>query len=120
MGNLKSGYWKFYYENGAISYQGHYRKGQKEDYWYFYHPDGTPIKEGHFKSGLAVNWWIYYDSKGHIIHKCQLEKGVKNGYCLKYVNQKLTSAEKFSKGQKINEWHTFGSFKRDNKLSDLK
>jgi len=36
------------------------------------------------------------------------------------MNEKLTSAEKYSNGKKIKEWFDFSSFKRDNNLSDLK
>ena len=116
----KAGYWKFYFENGAIAHQGHYESDRKDNYWYYFFENGQVEKEGHYSTGSALNWWIYYNQKGHIIHKCQLDKGIKNGYCLKYSDQKLISAEKYQNGQKIDEWFNFSSFKRDNNLSDLK
>ncbi|MEN1786321.1 MAG: hypothetical protein AAGF77_14465, partial [Bacteroidota bacterium] len=67
-----------------------------------------------------VKWWLFYDENEKINHKCQLKDGIKNGYCLKYVNEKLKSAEKFKNGKKIKEWYSFGSLKRENKLSDLR
>ncbi|MFV9550010.1 hypothetical protein [Algibacter sp. PT7-4] len=53
-------------------------------------------------------------------HKCQLKDNKKNGYCLLYKNEKLVSASKYKAGKKIKEWTTFTSFKKENKLSDLK
>jgi len=118
--NAKTGYWKFYHENGRISEQGHYKYNKREQYWYFYNKDRVRKEEGHYKNGEKINWWLFYDKKGRINHKCQLSKGIKNGYCLKYMDEKLTSAEKYSNGKKIKEWTSFGDFRRENSLSDLK
>lgn len=117
--NVKSGYWKFYHENGTLSSQGHYKYGKKEKYWYFYSPNRVRVQEGHFLNGEKINWWLFYDKQGRINHKCQLYIGVKNGYCLKYLDNKLTSAEKYSNGKKIKEWENFDHFNRKNIVSDL-
>ena len=118
--NVKTGYWKFYHENGKISSQGHYEYDKKEKYWYFYNKNRVRVQEGHFINDEKINWWLFYDNQGRINHKCQLSKGVKNGYCLKYVNNELTSAEKYNNGKKIKEWSSFGAFKKENSISDLK
>jgi len=117
--NIKTGYWKFYHENGVISEQGHYYNGKKEDYWYFYNKHNVCIKEGNYENGQMIKWWLFYDLKGTIAHKCQLTNGVKNGYCLKYKNKKITAAVRYSNGKRIKEWTSFSSFKKENKLSDL-
>ncbi|MEK6153351.1 hypothetical protein WIW50_08825 [Flavobacteriaceae bacterium 3-367] len=119
-GQNKVGYWKFYHENGVKSEQGHYLRDQRENYWHFYDPRGRLLKQGHYHKGKEVDWWLFYDARGKVNHKCQLKDGIKNGYCLKYMNEKLTSAEKYSNGRKIKEWFSFRSFQRENKLSDLK
>lgn len=116
--NVKTDYWKYYHENGRIASQGHYEYGKKEKYWYFYDEHRVRTQEGHFSDGEQVNWWLFYDNQGRVNHKCQLEKGVKNGYCLKYSDNKLTSAEKYSHGNKIKEWTTFGDFDRTNTTSN--
>lgn len=116
---IKTDYWKFYYPNGTLSEEGHYKNDKRENYWHFYRTNGKPLEEGHFKNGLRTDWWLFYDTNGKINHKCQLQFGKKNGYCLRYINQKLTSAEKYDNGKKIKEWFSFGSFKRENNLSDL-
>ena len=117
---LKSGYWKFYHPNGNISMQGHYKSNVREKYWYFYNQSNTKIKEGRFRKGKKYKWWLFYDSHGRIDHKCQLSGGRKNGYCLKYKNEELVSAQKYKNGKKIKEWFSFVDFQRENKLSDLK
>ena len=116
----KAGYWKFYYENGKTSEQGHYKHNRREKYWYFYSPNRIRIKEGNYLDGEMTSWWLFYDTKGRINHKCQLNNGKKNGYCPKYENEELVSAEKFQNGNKIKEWFNFVDFQRENKLSDLK
>lgn len=116
----KNGYWKLYHQNGAISEQGYYKNDKREKYWYFYTPQKILSKEGHYKKGIKAHWWLFYDKKGRINHKCQLSNGRKNGYCLKYMDEKLSSAEKYRDGKKVKEWFDFTSFKRENNLSDLK
>lgn len=116
----KEGYWKLYHQNGKLSEKGHFRKGVRHAYWYFYTENGKPWKEGHYKKGEMADWWLFFDARGRINHKCQLSKGKKNGYCLQYKNEKLTSAEKYQNGKKIKKWTSFSSFKRENKLSDLR
>ncbi len=117
--NIKTGYWKYYYKNGVISEQGHYKNGKRENYWYFYTTNNIPTREGNFKNDKMISWWHFYDDKGVLNHKCQLENNIKNGYCLKYKNEKLTAAVKYSKGKRIKEWTSFSSFRKENKLSDL-
>ena len=116
----RNGYWKFYYIDGVLAEKGHFRGGAKDKYWHYYYPNGQVEKEGHYMNGDTVRWWIFYDNKGRIYHKCQLKEGKKNGYCLKYTNEKLTSAEKYHNGKKVGEWLSLHSFKKENKLSDLK
>ncbi len=120
IGDSKEDFWKFYYPDGKIMEQGHYKSNKKIGYWYFYGETGLLEMEGHYHHGKMVKWWLFYDDNGKINHKCQLQKGIKNGYCLKYKNEKLTSAQKYSNGKKIKEWYDFSSFKKENKLSDLK
>lgn len=118
--NVKTGYWKFYHNNGNMESQGYFEYGKREKYWYFYTPNRVREQEGHFTNGEKTNWWLFYDQKGRIDHKCQLKKGIKNGYCLKYVDEELSSAEKYENGKKIKEWTSFGDFKQENSISDLR
>ncbi|SHI67088.1 toxin-antitoxin system YwqK family antitoxin [Pseudozobellia thermophila] len=115
----KTDYWKFYHLNGTLSEEGHFAQNERNGYWHFYNSSGTKEKEGHYNKGLKTKWWLFYDRYGNIAHKCQLKNDKKHGYCLKYRNQKLTSAEKYENGKKINEWFSFASFRRDNALTDL-
>ena len=120
LGDRKEDFWKFFYSDGTLMEQGHYKGNQRVGYWYFYTPEGQLQMEGHYEHGKMVMWWLFYDEHGKINHKCQLHHGIKNGYCLKYKNEKLTSAQKYSNGKKIKEWYDFRSFRKENKLSDLK
>ncbi len=116
--NVKTDYWIYYHENGNIASQGHYEYGKKEKYWYFYDENRVRTEEGHFSEGDKVNWWLFYDKQGRINHKCQLEKGIENGYCLKYSDSKLISAEQYSHGKILKKWTTFEDFEKTNTTSN--
>lgn len=118
--NAKENFWKFYHSNGTVMMQGHFKNDKQVGYWYFYTEKGILESEGHFNAGKKTKWWLFYDENGKVNHKCQLKDGIKNGYCLKYMDEELTSAEKYKNGEKIKEWFSFSSFKKENKLSDLK
>lgn len=120
MEQKKVNYWTFYHPNGKKSEQGHYKNGKREKYWHFYQTTGKKAKEGHYDKGKMVKWWLFYDHQGRVNHKCQLSGGIKNGYCLKYNNEKLIAAQKYTNGKKIKEWYSLRSFKRENNLSDLR
>ena len=111
---------KFYHSNGLKSQLGHYDNNKRENYWYFYLENGSLNKEGHYLNGKMTKWWLFYNKNGRVNHKCQLSRGVKNGYCLKYKDEKLISAEKHDNGKKIKVWYNLGSFKSENKISDLR
>ena len=49
-----------------------------------------------------------------------LKNNKKNGYCLRYNQQKLVKAEKYQQGKKIKEWTDLASFKKENSLFDLR
>ncbi len=117
---IKEGYWKFYYRNGSLKKEGHISNDKPINYWYFYREDGTRESEGHFSKGIKHMWWLFYDDGENIYHKCQLKNNKKDGYCFRYTNEKLVKAEKYKAGKKIKEWTDFKSFKKENKLSDLK
>jgi antitoxin component YwqK of YwqJK toxin-antitoxin module len=118
-GDTKQGYWRHYHPNGTLASQGNYHNDTRVKYWYFYHENEQKLKEGHYKAGIQVDWWIYYNEQGQLVHKCQLKNNQKNGYCLKYKNQRLIAASKFRKGIKIKEWTDFSAFTKENGLSDL-
>lgn len=118
--DMKSAFWKYYHPNGELSEEGHYKNNRRESYWKFFTVDGKPLQAGHYQNGEMKDWWLFYDAKGKIDFKCQFQNGKKNGYCLKYKNEELASAVKYTNGERIKEWYSFSSFARENSLSDLK
>ncbi len=108
----KTDYWKFYYPNGNLKKEGHYQNGLSNKYWIFYTENNTKMEEGHFENGKMVGWWISYEND--LFNKCQIVNNEKNGYCLVYQKEKLIKAEQYFEGEKINEWTSIFSFKKDN------
>ncbi|WP_089260705.1 toxin-antitoxin system YwqK family antitoxin [Maribacter sedimenticola] len=117
--NVKTDYWIFYHPNGKISMKGFYAYGKKEQYWYYYDEHRVRSKEGRYHNDQQEGWWLYYDKKGRVAHKCQLSQGLKNGYCLKYEDAKMISAEQYNMGNKIREWQSFDAFTDTNSLSNI-
>ena len=116
----KTGYWKYYYKNGSIKKEGHYKNSTPVKYWYFYARNGLKEKEGHYAQGKKNKWWLFYDTEGNVNHKCQLKDNHKNGYCLIYRKNRIIKASKFQQGKKIKEWTDLSSFRKENKLRDLR
>ncbi|GAB5565534.1 MAG: hypothetical protein Wins2KO_25970 [Winogradskyella sp.] len=116
----KSKFWYYYHKNGNLKAKGHYKVNKKTKFWAFYNESGQLESEGHFNRGKRINWWVYYDNKGRVTHKCQVHNNKKNGYCLMYTNGKLSSAVKYKFDKKIKEWTDLRSFKKENRLSDLR
>lgn len=116
----KEGFWRFYNYSKKLSAKGHFKDDKKNGYWYFYSKEGILIKEGHYFNDKKTNWWLFYDTKGQIDHKCQLNNGIKDGYCLQYKDQELISALKYKDGTKIKEWTDFKTFRKENNLLHLK
>lgn len=112
--NLKVDYWKFYYKNGSLQKEGHFENDKQNEYWIFYSENTVKIKEGHFIDGSMTEWWTYYNELGLVDNKCQLIEDKKNGFCLIYKNEQLIKAEKYVQGEKVEEWDTISSFKKDN------
>ena len=118
--NQKTAYWKFYYKNGNLSKEGHFSGGLETKYWYFYRQDSSKEKEGHFENGQQIDWWLFYNNYGTLNFKCQFKNDLEHGYRLCYKGEELQKIEQYKNGQKIKEWTDIESFKKDNKLSDLK
>lgn len=118
--NVKTDYWTFYHPNGKKSEQGYFAYDKREKYWFFYDENRIRTKQGTYVKNKQQGWWIFYDKKGRINHKCQLKNGIEDGYCIKYKDAKMISAEKYSEGKKLKEWFNFSAFTKENSLSDLK
>ncbi len=117
---IKTKYWKFYHPNGAVQKEGSFKDGKPTKYWYFYRENKTKEKEGHYIAGKKSNWWLFYDENEKVNHKCQLKNNQKNGYCLRYEDEKLIRAEKYEEGKKVGEWTDLKSFKKENSVWDLR
>lgn len=111
-GSQKEGYWTYYYNDGSKQKKGHYHKDKKKGYWYFYSEEKKLSKEGHYIGGKKNGWWIFYENNNKT--KIQFENGKREGFALVYINKKLQKAIKYEEDQKMGEWSSFWSFKKDN------
>lgn len=73
---LKEGYWKTWYETGALQSKTYWDEGQKDGSYYSYDPTGFLTEEGHYKNNRKHGRWINYIStdtmqyrKGQLVHK---------------------------------------------------
>jgi len=112
--NTKTDYWIFYHPNGSVASKGHFNDNRRDGYWYFYAESGELEREGHFIQGSSENWWIFYEIGTQNKTKFQYKNNQKNGFCLRYNKNKLIKAEKYEADNKVGEWTSVRSFKRDN------
>ena len=117
--NGKVDFWKYYFSNGNIKKEGHYKNDLPSNYWYFYSKNAILEREGDFVNGIQQKWWCFYDNKGQIRRKCQMKNNKQNGYCLQYKQNKIIKAMKFKNGEKVKEWTSISSFKKDNNSKSL-
>ena len=111
---LKTDFWIYYHPNGKVAAKGHYQEDTMHGYWHFYYAQGQLKKEGHFVWGSIENWWIFYELGSRKKSKFQYKNNQKNGYCLRYVGNKLVLAEKYIADKKVGEWSSVREFKKDN------
>ena len=116
----KIGYWYYYHPNGAISQKGGYDQGKRDGYWFFFKENNAPLQEGHYDHGVKVKWWVIYNEIEGQTEKYQYVKGLKEGFCFFYRGKKLFKAEKYVKGQRVNEWTNLASFIADNPNPNFK
>ena len=70
----KHGLWMGYYDNGQLSYKGHYVNGREEGHWEWYRSNGQLFHKGHYVNGKQEGYWEeYYDNgqlkcKGHFVN----------------------------------------------------
>ena len=64
--NRRTGYWKKYYPNGDIWYNGNYLNGKPEGYWEGYWSNGNLMYKGNYLNGKADGYWERYYSNGKI------------------------------------------------------
>ena len=88
----KKQYHKAYFADGTLKEEGWIKKDQKNGYWKFYHSNGNLESEGRFKNNEQTKYWYYYRENG----------------------------SKIKEGKKVKEWTDLASFKKENKLSDLR
>lgn len=60
---LKEGYWKTWFENGALQSEVYWSSGQRDGSYYMYDQTGFLVEKGRFKNNKKHGRWINYISK---------------------------------------------------------
>lgn len=64
---VKTGFWKFYHENGKLKNEGNFVNNELQDWWKEYDEEGNLITEGFFVNGKKEAHWKYYYHNGNLM-----------------------------------------------------
>lgn len=70
---------KFFYESGELMEAGSYSKGQKEGSWIKYSKTGVTIGKASFKEGMKHGEWLIFDNSGIKLFEMHYTNGERSG-----------------------------------------
>ena len=79
-----NGYNAFFYENGQISSEGHFKDGLPNGFWKNYYLSGTLKSVGFKLYGKSDSLWKFYDINGNLSWTYEYKNDLKNGCGIKY------------------------------------
>ena len=53
------GYWKCYYDNGKLEYEGNFINGNEDGLWKHYYSNGQLCSKGNFINGNPDGYWKF-------------------------------------------------------------
>ncbi len=63
---LRSGIWKYYYEDGVLQFEGNFEQGLAEGKHKYYYPNGILKEERFYVRGVREKNWKKYDEQGNL------------------------------------------------------
>lgn len=105
----------FYFGDGSISSRGTFKNGQPDGYWKSYYPNGHLKSEGNRVASQLDGQWIFYSENKDTIEIIHYRNETKNGWNIKYKNNKIVSKELFLDGKIISLAYYF----EDSKLLEV-
>jgi antitoxin component YwqK of YwqJK toxin-antitoxin module len=60
----RDGRWRYWYEDGILWVDGHYRKGALSGPVKYYHSNGEMKSKGYYDDGIRTGEWKFWDEKG--------------------------------------------------------
>lgn len=118
------GYNVFYYENGRVASEGHFKGGQPHGVWKSYYPDGTLKSIGNKASGQSDSTWTFFDSEGRKRKVFEYDNDLKNG-CAEYydtsgnVIKEMFYINDVAQGEVV-EYYASGELKKQTNIVDGK
>lgn len=101
----RQGYWKEYYEGGALKREGKYKNGLREGPWKFYYSDGSSEQRGTYKNGKPDGDWTWFHPNGNTWRTEVFYAGLEEGMAIEYNDTgKVISQGEYLDGEKEGEW----------------
>jgi antitoxin component YwqK of YwqJK toxin-antitoxin module len=73
---LRSGVWRFWYEDGRLAREVEYLAGVRERAAREWHPNGAPAAEGFYVGGEREGQWRWWDAAGRLTRETAYSGGV--------------------------------------------
>ncbi len=129
----KTGYWKKYYDNGKLKYQGYFendkplgimrryykgglpqavidfRPDSRTAHAQLFYENGKPAAEGNYINGKKDSTWIFYSFyNGRVAIKEDYSNGLRNGMSIKYYdNGEVSEKMEWKSNQKDGIWEQY-------------
>lgn len=88
------GVWKFYHENGRLSFEGEWKDKKRVGLWKEYFANGKLMYEGEYKDGKEIGLWKAYFENGQIESEGEYREGEKVGLWREYFYDGQLKEEK--------------------------
>jgi len=121
--DLKTGLWKFFYDDLAVSEKGNFCRDKKTGNWNFYFKNGILEQKGFFNNDLKTGKWIWYYSDEKIKRFENFKNSVPNGKIEEFDDAgNLILSGNFEEGLRNGKWFqvTGEIFEEGNYVDDLK
>ncbi len=103
---LKNEFWKFYYPNGAVHFEGNFNQSQRSGQWNFYYPNGKLEQTGNYRDGKTDGLWIWYYLDGNILREENYYLGKEDGMSVEYdQGGNIIAKGEYIEGNKEGEWY---------------
>jgi antitoxin component YwqK of YwqJK toxin-antitoxin module len=108
--DIKTGKWKFYHVNGKLKQEGNYNtQGQPEGEWYWYYESGELLREEYYYLGQLDGLMVEYSEEGEIIAQGQFIEGLEDGDWIYRVGDALIEGS-YLDGMRDGNWKYWNVF----------
>lgn len=91
--DVREGYWKSYYPNGNLYFEGKYVDDYPDGVQIWYYENGNIMEKGSYSMGLKNGEWRYFGEDGKLFITVEYSQGIEIKYDSKKIEPELNPQE---------------------------